>query len=115
MIAQFRPHPRNCQLVTSGQHPVAEMGRIEIPTDVNGAVDKKHPRKREVVVASPPAIAEGPGLLPRQAPVREPERRRVAAIPGMPPVQLWEVEEDVDAAYEKVGAGNDVHPVTDAH
>jgi hypothetical protein len=33
----------------------------------------------------------------------------------MPPVQLGKVEEDVDAADEKVGAGNDVHPVTDAH
>jgi hypothetical protein len=33
----------------------------------------------------------------------------------MPPVQLREVEEDVDAAYEKIRAGNHVHPVTDAH
>ena len=114
MIAQLRPHVRNRQLTTSGQHPVAKMARVEIPADVHEAVDEKHPGDGEVVVASPPAVAERPGLLPRKAPVREPERRRIAAIAGMPPVQLGEIEEDVDAAPQQIHAGDEVDPVTDA-
>src|SRR6187401_2316445 len=115
MIAELRPDARHRQLTASGQHPVAKMVRIEIPADVDEAVDEKDPGDGEVVVTSPPAVADRPGLVPRKAPVREPECRRIAAIAGMPPVQLGEIVKDVDAAHEQVGTGDEVDPVTDAH
>jgi hypothetical protein len=64
MIAQFGADMGDRQLIATGQHAVAKMGRVEIPADVNEAVDEKHPGEGDVIVASPPAVAEGTGLLP---------------------------------------------------
>ena len=38
----------------------------------------------------------------------------IAAVSGVPPVQLREVEKDVDAAHEEIHARDDVDPVADA-
>src|SRR5678809_87332 len=97
MIAQFRAHMSHSPLVASGPHPISKMCRVEIPGDIHKAVNEKYPRDGEVVVASPTPVADGTGLIPRVA-----------------PVQLREIEKDVDAAPEQVGAGDDVDPVTEA-
>src|SRR6187402_223634 len=114
MIAQFRAHMSHGPLVASGPHPISKMCRVEIPGDIHKAVNEKYPRDGEVVVASPTPVADGTGLIPREAPVREPEGGRIAAIARVAPVQLREIEKDVDAAPEQVGAGDDVDPVTEA-
>src|SRR5688572_7270921 len=88
------------------------MPRVEIPADVDEAIDQEHPGKGEVIIASPPPVAEGAGLVPGQAPVRQPESSRIVAITGVTPIQLGEVEEDVDPAPEQIRAGHQVDPVT---
>src|SRR5262245_56368076 len=89
------------------------MARVEIPADIRETVDEKHPGHGEVIVAPPPAVAELASLIPREAPVRKPERGRITAIARVPPVQLREVEKDVDAAPQQIHAGDDVDPVAD--
>ena len=112
-IAQLGPQIGDRPLGERRQHPVTEMLRVQIPGDVHDAIDEEHPRCGEVVIASPPPVAEGAGLLPREAPVCEPERRRIPAISRIAPVQLREIEKDVDTAPQQVDAGNEVDPVAD--
>jgi len=90
------------------------MLRVQIPSDVDEAVDEKHPGRGEVIVASPPTVADRAGVLPREAPVREPERGRIPAISGVAPVELREIEKDVYAAPEQIHARDEVDPMADA-
>src|SRR5687768_7502147 len=114
MSAEVRQQARDRQLAASRQHSVAKILRIEIQADVDETVDQEHPDEGEVIVASPSPVAERAGLVPGEAPVLEPERGRIALIAGVAPIQLGEVEEDVDSAPDQIGAGDQVDPVTDA-
>ena len=102
------------ELVAAGKHSVSKMPCRDIPADVDQTVDDENPGERDVVVPSPHAISHRAGGFPGDAPIREFEDRRVALVPGMPPVELGEIQEDVDAADQQIAARDDADPVANA-
>ena len=90
------------------------MVRTEVPADLHEAVEEKDPGEGEVVVASPHAVADPPRVVPRKTPVREPERRRIAAIAGVAPSTTRGNRAGCGRRSRAVHAGDEVDPATDA-